>query len=77
MWEGSEREVFVRPGGNSDALNGSLATKGRVQPQILEFDHLLRVRTFSLSMFFSRYKIFHKTFSPIEIHFYTFNIFIV
>ena len=49
--ERGEGEVFVRPGGNSDALNGSLATKGRVQPQSLKFDHLLRVRTFSLSMF--------------------------
>lgn len=47
-------------GRNSDALNGSLATKGRVQLSVLEFDHLLIVHTFSLSI--SLYKIFHKTF---------------
>lgn len=38
-------------GRNSDALNGLLATKGRVQLSVLEFDHqLLIVHTFSLSI---------------------------
>lgn len=35
---------------NSDALNGSLATKGRVQLSGVELDHLQIVHTFSLSM---------------------------
>lgn len=45
-WEASEGDVRR----NSDALNGSLAMKGRVQPSVLEFDHLVIVHTFSLSI---------------------------
>ena len=45
---------------NSYALNGSLATKGRVQLSVLELDHLQIVHTLSLSI--NLYKIFHKTF---------------
>lgn len=52
----SEEEVFVRLERNSDALNGSLATKGRVQLSVLEFDHLLMLHTFSLSILvFTKY----------------------
>lgn len=37
-------------GRNSDALNGSLATEGRVQLSVLDFDRLRIVRTLSLSI---------------------------
>lgn len=37
-------------GRNSDALNGSLATEGRVQLSVLDFDRLRIVHTFSLSI---------------------------
>lgn len=37
-------------GRDSDALNGSLATEGRVHLPVLEFDRLRTVHTFSLSI---------------------------